>query len=242
MEERNMRAEIFLAARRPQFSFRKMIWKAGCWWALKARWALLALFVVACATSPSEQLNQAESLLSKLENSGADAYLTYELANARRRIEEARKFIRKNRFEMASQYLSSITLTLDSCSVVFLQKRQAALQQCQQQVATLLTDINTLGDMMPGLPRQSYIDQNRYDIYTHRLRRYREELDILQKLMAQQEYPTALQRSARLQFQVKQSLAGLAGSASIPDRVASQKPITETPAPLAASISRSGSR
>jgi hypothetical protein len=231
-----MRAELFLAARRPQFSIRKTIWKTGCWW------ALLALFVVACATSPSERLNQAESLLSKLENSGADAYVTYELANARRQLEEARKFIRKNRFEMASQCLSSITQTLDSCSVIFLQKRQVAQQQCQQQVATLLTDINALGDMMPGLPRQSYIDQNRYDIYAHRLRRYREEVDILQKLMAQQDYPTALQRSARLQFQVKQSLAGLAGSAPIPDGVASPKPIAETAAPLAASLSRSGSR
>jgi len=231
-----MRAELFLAARRSQFSFRKTIWKAGYWW------ALLVLFVVACATSPSEQLNQAEGLLSKLENSGADAYLTYELANARRKLEEARKFIRKNRFEMASQYLSSICQTLDSCSVAFLQKRQAAQQQCQQQVVALLTDINSLGGMMTGLPRQSYIDQNRYDIYTHRLRRYREELDILQKLMAQQDFPTALQRSARLQFQVKQSLAGLAGSTSIPDKFESQKTIAETPASLAASTSRSGSR
>ncbi|MCI0697882.1 DUF4398 domain-containing protein [candidate division KSB1 bacterium] len=237
-----MRAELFRAARRRRFPFRKTLWKVGGWWALKALWALLTLFVVACATSPSEQLNQAESLLSKLESSGADAYLTYELANARRQLEEARKFIRKNRFEMASQYLNSISQTLDSCSVAFLQKRQAAQQECQHQVATLLTDINNLGGMMAGLPRQSYIDQNRYDIYTHRVRRYREELDILHKLMAQQDFPTALQRSARLQFQVKQSLASLTGSASIPDKVASSKATTETPAPVAAYTSRSGSR
>jgi hypothetical protein len=236
MEDQIMRAELFLAARRSRFPFRKTRWKVGSWW------ALLALFVVACATSPSEQLNQAESLLSKLESSGADAYLTYELANTRRQLEEARKFIRKNRFEMASQYLNSICQTLDSCSVAFLQKRQIAQQQCQQQVVTLLTDINSLGGMMTGLPRQSYIDQNRYDIYTHRLRRYREELDILQKLMAQQDFPTALQRSARLQFQVKQSLAGLTGSTSIPDEVASRKTPVETPAPVAAYTSRSGSR
>jgi hypothetical protein len=238
MEERNMRAELFLAARRCRFFFQKTIWKAG------SLWALLALFFVACATSPSEQLNQAEGLLSKLESSGADAYLTYELANARRQLEEARKFIRKNRFEMASQYLNSICQTLDSCSVAFLQKRQAAQQQCQQQVATLLADINILGGMMAGLPRQSYIDQNRYDIYTHRLRRYREELDILQKLMAQQDFPTALQRSARLQFLVKQSLAGLTGSTSTSDKVASHKatPQTQTPASVAAYTGQPGSR
>lgn len=234
-----MRAELFLAVRRPKLSLRKTIGKAGGWW------ALLALFVVACATSPSEQLSQAESLLSKLESSGADAYLTYELASARRQIEEARKFIRKNRFEVASQYLSSISQTLDSCSVAFLQKRQAAQQECQQQVVTLLTDINSLGGMMTGLPRQSYIDQNRYDIYTHRLRRYREELDILQKLMAQQDFPTALQRSARLQFQVKQSLAGLTGSMPIPEAVAGNKPTapeTKPASAVAVYTGRSGSR
>jgi hypothetical protein len=236
MEDQIMRAELFLVARRRRFSFCKTIGKAGSWW------AIVALFVAACASSPSQQLNQAESLLLKLESSGADAYLTYELANARRQLEEARKFIRKNRFEMASQYLNGISQTLDSCSVAFLQKRQVAQQQCQQQVATLLTDINALGGMMTGLPRQSYIDQNRYDIYTHRLRRYREEVDMLQKLMAQQDFPTALQRSARLQFQVKQSLAGLAGSMSIPDKFESPKTIAETPAPLAASTRRSGSR
>jgi hypothetical protein len=236
MEDQIMRAELFLVARRSRLSIQKTIWKAGSWW------ALLALFVVACATSPSEQLNQAESLLSKLESSGADAYLTYELANARRQLDEARKFIRKNRFEVASQYLNNISQTLDSCSVAFLQKRQVAQQQCQQQVATLLADINALGGMMTGLPRQSYIDQNRYDIYTHRLRRYREELGILQKLMAQQDFPTALQRSARLQFQVKQSLAGLTGSTSIPDKPAGVEAKAETPAAVAAYTSRSGSR
>jgi hypothetical protein len=236
MEDQIMRAELFLVARRSRLSIQKTIWKVGSWW------AIVALFVVACATSPSEQLNQAESLLSKLESSGADAYLTYELAKARRQLEEARKFIRKNRFEMASQYLDGVSQTLDSCSVAFLQKRQIAQQQCQQQVAMLLIDIDALGGMMTGLPRQSYIDQNRYDIYTHRLRRYREELDILQKLMAQQDFPTALQRSARLQFQVKQSLAGLTGSTSIPDEVASRKGTVETPAPVAAYTSRSGTR
>lgn len=220
-----MRAELFIAARRPRFSFRNTIRKFGSWW------ALLALFAAGCATSPTEQLNQAENLLSRLESSGADAYLTYELAHARRTLEEARKFIRKNRFELASQYLSNVCHTLDSCSVVFLQKRQLAQQQCQQLMAALLADVNSLGGMMVNLPRQSYIDQNRYDIYTHRLRRYREELNILQKLMAQQDFPTTLQRSARLQFQVKQSLAGLMSSAPIPAGVASQTTTPETPAP-----------
>lgn len=214
-----MCAKVFLVARRI-----KLGW-----------WALLVLFVVACATSPNDQLNQAESLLIKLENSGADAYLTYELASARRQLEEARKFIRKNRFELASQYLNRVCQTLDSCGVAFLQKRQVAQHQCEQRLSTLLIDITNLGGMMTSLPRQSYIDQNRYDIYTHRLRRYREEVEILQKLMGQQDFPTALQRSARLEFQVKQSLASLAGSTPIPQQVANRNP-SATPAPSASLV------
>ncbi len=114
-------------------------------------WMLLALFVVACATSPSDQLSQAESLLAKLQNSGAEAYLKYDLAEARRKLEEAKKFIRQNRFDMASQYLNNACQKLDSCSIAFLEMRQVAQQQCQQQLAVLSTEIDNLGDLMTGL-------------------------------------------------------------------------------------------
>jgi hypothetical protein len=94
---------------------------------------------------------------------------------------------------------------------------------------------------MTSLPRQSYIDQNRYDIYTHRLRRYREEMDILEKLFAQQDFTTALQRSYRLEFQVKQSLTGLLSVAPIPERVTQTSVLKEElPKPLAASAGHSG--
>ncbi|MDZ7290913.1 MAG: DUF4398 domain-containing protein [candidate division KSB1 bacterium] len=203
---------------------------------------LLVLFIFSCANSPTDQLDRAESLLARLENSGADAYLKYELASARRKVEEARKFIRKNRFELASQYLSSVCQTLDSCSIAFSQLRQLAKQQCQQQMAILATEIDSLRSLMANLPRQSYIDQNRYDIYTHRLRRYREELAILQKLIDQQDFPTALQRSMRLDFQLRQSLAGLIGSTPIPSRVAKRTPAEKEPAPKVAASSHSGTR
>ena len=232
-----MRTKSFLVVRRSfGFSFRQAARKA------RYGWAIVALFVVACATSPSDQLNQAESLLAKLENSGAEAYLRYDLAEARRKLEEARKCIRQNRFDVASQYLSSASQKLDSCSIAFLEMRQAAQQQCQQQFATLSTEINSLGSLMTGLPRQSYIDQNRYDIYTHRLRRYREEMDILQKLITKQDFPTALDRSARLAFQVKQSLTSLISSAPVPTRVTTRTQPPETSAPRVVESSRSGSR
>jgi hypothetical protein len=203
---------------------------------------LLALFVVACATSPSDQLSQAESLLGKLQNSGAEAYLKYDLAEARRKLEEAKKFIRQNRFDMASQYLNNACQKLDSCSVAFLEMRQVAQQQCQQQLAVLSTEIDNLGDLMTGLPRQSYIDQNRYDIYTHRLRRYREEMEMLQNIIIKQDFPTALERSARLAFQVKQSVSGLISSSPIPERVTTRTKPPETSAQRVVESSRSGSQ
>jgi hypothetical protein len=237
MEKRNMRTKSFLVVRRPfRFSFRQAARKVG------RGWTFVALFVIACATSPSDQLNQAESLLAKLENSGAEDYLKYDLAEARRKLEEAKKFIRQNRFDMASQYLSSACQKLDSCSIAFLEMRQVAQQQCQQQLATLSTEIDNLGSLMIDLPRQSYIDQNRYDIYTHRLRRYREEMGILQKLITKQEFPTALERSARLTFQVKQSLAGLISSSPIPERVMTRVKPAEPSVSRVVESSRSGSR
>jgi hypothetical protein len=203
---------------------------------------LVALFVVACADSPTDQLSRAENLLVELKNNGAEAYLKYELAGARQKLEEARKFIRKNRFELAGDYLNGVCRTLDSCKVAFLQLRRVAQQQCQQQMVGLLTNIETMRNQMTGLPRQTYIDQNRYDIYTHRLRRYREEMDLLQKLITQQDFTSALQRSIRLEFQVKQSLAGLAGVTPIPTRETSASATTVaglTP-PVEAASSHSG--
>jgi hypothetical protein len=205
--------------------------------------ALLALAVVSCATSPTEQLTRAESLLSQLESSGADAYLKYEIANARRKLEEARRFIRKNRFEEASQYLYSVCQTLDSCGVAFLQLRQLTQQQCRQQLNIISADMEALRGLVIKLPRQSYIDQNRYDIYTHRLRRYRDETEILQSLIEQEEFPIALQRGAKLEFQVRQSLASLLGTASEQTRAAESPRVTQEQKPSrVAATSRSARR
>jgi hypothetical protein len=193
MEEQNMRAEVLRVARG---------------WQRAAR-VLLVLAFAACATSPTEQLNRAEQVMARLESNGAEAYLKYELAAARQKLEEARKFIRKNRFEVASQYLQSLCQTLDSCGVAFVQLRQRAQQQSQQQLHTLSARLDTLRAMVASLPRQSYIDQNRYDIYTHRLRRYHNEIGTLQKLIEQEEFPMALQRGAKLALQIEQSWTGL---------------------------------
>ncbi|MCG3118721.1 MAG: hypothetical protein ALAOOOJD_00975 [bacterium] len=200
---------------------------------LTAGAVLVALFVGGCADSPTDQLSRAENLLADLTSKGAEAYLKYELAGARQRLEEARQFIRKNRFEAAGQYLNRVCQTLDSCNVAFLQQRTVAEQKCQEEMADLSRNLETMRSRMTTLPRQSYIDQNRYDIYTHRLRRYLDEMDILQKLFAQQDFNTALQRSFRLGFQVNQSLTGLASATPIPERAPKASTTLEGDAALA---------
>lgn len=208
---------------------------------LKSAAAVLVwVFVVGCADSPTEQLSRAENLLADLTSKGAEAYLKYELAGARIKLEEARQFIRKNRFEPASQYLSSLCKMLDSCSVVFLQKRQEASQKCDQMMADLSSSIDLMRTRMSGLPRLTYIDQNRYDIYTHRLRRYREEIDLLQKLIAQEDFNTAVNRCLRLDFQVKQSLAGLINVAPIPQPVEPSTTVAAAPTAAGTSLAVSG--
>ena len=205
--------------------------------------ALLALLVVSCATSPTEQLSRAESLLQQLENNGAEAYLRYELAAARRQLEEAKRLIRKNNFEGASQQLYSLCQTLDSCGVAFLQLRQFAQQQSQHEMLALSAGIDSLRGLVSKIPRQSYIDQNRFDIYMHRLRRYRDETDILKSLIEQEEFPLALQRSRKLEFQVRQSITSLLETSAIPSTmVASMRVTKEEKAPLAAAGGRSSGR
>lgn len=205
--------------------------------------ALLALLVVSCATSPTEQLSRAESLLQQLENNGAEGYLRYELAAARRHLEEAKRLIRKNDFERASQQLYGLCQTLDSCGVAFLQLRQLAQQQSQHEMFTLSAKIDSLRGLVNKIPRQSYIDQNRFDIYMHRLRRYRDETDILKSLIEQEEFPLALQRSRKLEFQVRQSITNLLETSAAPSAVAASMRVPkEEKAPLAAAGGRSSSR
>ncbi len=174
---------------------------------------LLALALVACSTSPTEQLVRAEKLLSGLESKGADQYLTYELAEARRGIEEAKKFIRQNNSERAGAYLFRVCQQLDSCSVVFLQMRRLAESASRQRVQLLSSQLDVLEKAIAGLPRQTYVDQNRHDIHVYRLRRYHRDIESMLALIQIQNFPEVLRRAAELENQVQKALIGLTTSA-----------------------------
>ena len=169
----------------------------------------LVLALVACATSPTEQLTRAETMLSRLESKGADQYLIYQMAEIRRGIETAKKHMRNNQIEVAYRSLNAICERLDSCGTAFISLRNKAASSSQQRVLTLTEKLEVLEQAITHLPRQTYVDQNRYDIQVHRLRRYHQELSSMQELIQKQDYQKALDRGDILAQQVNFMIAGL---------------------------------
>ncbi len=185
---------------RPVVSARR--WPCGCI-------LLVVLALVACSTSPSEQLLQAERMFSALEVKGAEQYLTFELAELRRGIEEAKKDVRNNRAENAAASLYSICRKLDSCSVALAKLKIYAENRSRKQLAFLDVQLKTLEGALERLPKLTYVDQNRYDIHMHRLRRYHKDLQNLETLIASENYPEALEKGSTIQLQVAKIFSGL---------------------------------
>lgn len=169
----------------------------------------LVLALVACTTSPSEQLLHAEKLLSNLETKGAEQYLTFEIAELRRGIEEAKKDIRRNRIETASNMLGNICRQLDSCGVLLVKLKSDAETRSRQQMVFLGAQLRTLESALERLPKLTYVDQNRYDIHMHRLRRYHKDLESMEALIASENFPEALEKGSTIQLQVAKVFSGL---------------------------------
>ncbi len=169
----------------------------------------LVLALVACSTSPSEQLLQAEKSLGTLEAKGAEQYLTFEIAELRRGIEVAKKDIRNNRAEIAGTALDNICAKLDSCSVALSKLKSYAETRSRQQLAFLGAQLTTLESALERLPKLTYVDQNRYDIHMHRLRRYHKDLQNMEALIASENFPEALEKGSTIQLQVAKIFSGL---------------------------------
>ncbi len=170
---------------------------------------LLVLALAACGTSPTEQLTRAETMLSRLESKGADQYLIYHMAEIRRGIELARKDIRNNRLEVAYRALYGICERLDSCGTAFVNLRKKAAVESQQQTEWLKQKLAVLEQAITQLPRQTYVDQNRYDIQVHQLRRYQQVLAEMNDLIQNQDYQKALNIGDKLLQHVNFMLASL---------------------------------
>jgi hypothetical protein len=169
----------------------------------------LVLALGACETSPTEQLSRAETMFSRLESKGADQYLIYQMAEIRRGIEIARKDIRNNRLETAYRSLYGICERLDSCGTAFMHLRKKAAAESKEQTRWVGQELVSLEQAVLLLPRQTYVDQNRYDIQVHRLRRYQQELVAMEALILDEDFQKALEKGYDLVQQVKYMQAGL---------------------------------
>ncbi len=176
---------------------------------------VLALALVACMASPTEQLVQAEKLLSGLESKGAEQYLTYELAEARQKIEEAKKLMRQDQAELAGEYLFRAYQKLDSCSIVFVQMQRKAEAASREGITKVTSELARLEQIVANLPRQTYVDQNRHDIHVYRLRRYHKDIATLVSLLQVQNFPEVLRRISDLDAQLQKTLVSLTNSVRV---------------------------
>ncbi len=174
----------------------------------------VVLALVACSTSPSEQLLRAEKMLYTLEAKGAEQYLTFEIAELRRGIEEVKKDLRNNRAEIGEVSLMSICSKLDSCDLALGKLKYEAENRSRKQLAFLGVQLKTLEVALERLPKLTYVDQNRYDIHMHRLRRYHKDLLQLEVLISSENYPEALEKGSSIQLQVAKIFSGLSSVSS----------------------------
>lgn len=176
--------------------------------------ALVVLALVACSTPPSEQIIEAEAKFSELEAKGGEQYLTFEIAEIRRGIEEARKDLRNNREAEAGIVLSDIGRKLDSCTVALEKLKSYAEKRSRDQYAFLGAQLRVLEGVLDRLPKLTYVDQNRYDIHKHRLRRYHRDLEGMEALIRDENFPEALEKGSNLQLQVAKVFSGLSDVSS----------------------------
>lgn len=174
----------------------------------------VVLGLVACATSPTDQLVKAEKLYDRLEAKNADQYLMQDMARARRHIEEARKLIRNNQFELANETLYRLCQTLDSCGVVLTRMQHEAQLESQDNIQVITYMLATLEQEIARLPRQSYVDQNRHVIHVNRLRKYEKTVAEIGTLVEQTDYVNANLMARVLFDQVGKSLNDLGSTAA----------------------------
>ena len=177
---------------------------------------LIGLAVAGCANSPSDELVRAQTELIRLEKSGADAYMPEQLASVRQNLRSARELIKNNRFERASESLQAARKSLSSCATRLVELRGRAKSESLAKLRALTAGLDSLGTLLQGVPRQSYLDQNRYDVHSSRLGRLRQEMSAVLQDIERNDYLRALQRETVLERHLSSSLAILHPAANPP--------------------------
>jgi hypothetical protein len=177
---------------------------------------VLTWLVAACANSPSDELAKAQTSLIRLEKQGAGAYLPEQILRVRESIQLAREYIQRNRFEEAGKTLRSTLTALDSCAAALDELRARAKSTSEAQYFQLRSGVDSLALLLQKMPRQSYLDQNRYDLCSLKLISMRQQVEAIREDIEQKDYPLALQKGQALQRHLRKSLAIIMESSPLP--------------------------
>ncbi len=176
----------------------------------------LTCLMAACANSPSDDLARAQTELIRLEKQGAIAYLPKQIATARENIKLAQQFIQRNRFELANGPLLMARTILDSCAAALLVMRSSAKSNCEEQYARLQTGLDSLALLLKDMPRKSYLDQNRYDLYSLKLKEMRQQAIAVSKGIEQKDYLAALENGKHIERHLRKSLTAVRDNSQAP--------------------------
>jgi hypothetical protein len=166
-------------------------------------------FLASCANSPSDDLARAQTELIRLEKQGAAAYMPRQIAAAKENLKIAREFIQRNRFELANGPLALARTTLDSCMADLVVMRSSAKNNSEAQYARLQSGLDSLASLLKDMPRTSYLDQNRYDLHSLKLKEMRQQASALSESIGQKDYLAALEKGKHIERHLRKSLAAV---------------------------------
>ena len=176
----------------------------------------LTCLMAACANSPSDDLARVQTELIRLEKQGAMAYLPKQIATARENIKIAKEFIQRNRFELANGPLVMARTILDSCAAALLVMRSSAKSNCEAQYTGLEAGLDSLTALLSEMPRKSYLDQNRYDLYSLKLKEMRQQALSVRESMDKKDYLAALEKGKHIERHLRKSLASVRDNSQAP--------------------------
>lgn len=170
--------------------------------------------LMACASSPSDDLARAQSDLVRLEKLGVADYLPEQVTFIRENLRIAREFIQRNRFELANGPLSLARATLDSCAHALVAMRFSAKGKSESQFVQLQSGLDSLATLLEKMPRRSYLDQNRYDLHSIRLKELRQRIVAMREEIERKAYPQALRQGQAIERHLRKSLAAVRQNSS----------------------------
>ncbi len=166
--------------------------------------AVVLLFVVfggACAHSPQEELAKARAQFAELEQSGAAHYVLEDIQAIRSLLQHAELRIRANQFMLAQKEIQKSLLLIHQASQAFRERKANAEKESSQLIARFSDDLRYCLEHLKGMPRLTYVDQNRFDIVRFRLKGLRKRLQLFREYYGARQYLAILKEAPEVQQQ-----------------------------------------